>query len=319
MVVDPAKAEKENTETTPSDQELESEYSINLANGKKNLLCGDFPEAVACFQATSALQSERFGEMSHECAESYYYYGKALLELARVENGVLGNALKGVPQVEEASSESEGEGQQFEKTKNLPEEVRNELRNEVEAAMATEDEDTQDESEKKEGEEEKEKNEKSGEEKEEKSEEKEKIGEEEKSDKGGEKEKSEKSEEQEEQMECSESKPAETEKETKENSEVKKDETKVEQKDTSTSDPNEASTSSGVKEGETTEDIEDPDDVPNMQLAWEMLELAKVLYKKKPKSEENSMLIAQCHSKLGELGLEIENYSQSIGDFLECL
>lgn len=33
--------------------------------------------------------------MANECADVYYYYGVSLLEMARLENGVLGNALKG--------------------------------------------------------------------------------------------------------------------------------------------------------------------------------------------------------------------------------
>ena len=36
--------------------------------------------------------------MDSQCAEIYYFYGRALLELARVENTVLGNALNGVPE-----------------------------------------------------------------------------------------------------------------------------------------------------------------------------------------------------------------------------
>uniref|UniRef100_F6XH64 Tetratricopeptide SHNi-TPR domain-containing protein n=1 Tax=Ciona intestinalis TaxID=7719 RepID=F6XH64_CIOIN len=356
MVVDASKVtEKEATQTETSEQDLENEYAINLANGKKNLLCGDFPEAVACFQATSALQSERFGETSHECAESFYFYGKALLELARVENGVLGNALKGVPQVEEASSESEGEGNQFEKTKNLPVEKRKELREEVVAAMATEneDEDTQDESEKDDKDEKKEKDEnqeKKDENKEKKDENKEKKDEnKEKKHENQEK----KDENEKEEMECSEDKPTTEgkrldeykiynltihkdnkqlstlvpdakQKESKDDSTKKSEDTKKEEKPADTSDvpmeADEPSTSGGVKDEDVKdEDTEDPDDVPNMQLAWEMLELAKVLYQKKPKSEDNSLLVAQCHSKLGELGLEVENYSQSIGDFLESL
>merc|ERR1711881_273839 len=73
------------------------------------------------------------------------------------------------------------------------------------------------------------------------------------------------------------------------------------------------------KSEETEEEEADPDDIPNMQLAWEMLELSKFLYKKKPSDVSNKLMLANCHLKLGELGLEVENYAQAIGDFLECL
>jgi len=39
-------------------------------------------------------RSERYGDTAPECAEVFFYYGKALLELARQENEVLGNALQ---------------------------------------------------------------------------------------------------------------------------------------------------------------------------------------------------------------------------------
>merc|ERR1712114_19611 len=46
--------------------------------------------------------TQQYGETADECADSYFHYGKALLELARMESGVLGNALEGVPEGEDA-------------------------------------------------------------------------------------------------------------------------------------------------------------------------------------------------------------------------
>ncbi|XP_076814074.1 protein HGV2-like isoform X2 [Clavelina lepadiformis] len=248
MVVDPAvvnAAEAENEENMePESQEseqdqYEADYKRLLSNGKKSLLCGDHTEAVACFEAACSIQSERFGDTSHECAESFLYYGKALLELAKVENGVLGNALKGVPETEDSNGEEE---EQFEKTKDVPDIP------EGQKEMTTQEKETS----------------------------------EEVSSKSSEEQESEPA------PECS----------------------------SSVAGPSTSKASDGKTEGE---NIDNPDDVPNMQLAWEMLELAKVLYKKKPQTKENKLLVAECHAKLGDLSLEIENYSEAVGDFLECL
>merc|ERR1711990_1243655 len=64
--------------------------------GKRDLLVSAIPDAVANFSKCCEMLVTLKGEMGVECAEAYFYYGKALLELSRVESGVLGNALDGV-------------------------------------------------------------------------------------------------------------------------------------------------------------------------------------------------------------------------------
>ena len=67
----------------------------NLAAGKRNLLVNDVPAAVNAFAEACKMMGEVYGETAAECGESFFYYGKSLLEMARLENGVLENGLGG--------------------------------------------------------------------------------------------------------------------------------------------------------------------------------------------------------------------------------
>uniref|UniRef100_A0A8C4R7R8 Tetratricopeptide SHNi-TPR domain-containing protein n=1 Tax=Eptatretus burgeri TaxID=7764 RepID=A0A8C4R7R8_EPTBU len=58
--------------------------------------------------------------------------------------------------------------------------------------------------------------------------------------------------------------------------------------------------------------------VGTMQLAWEMLELSKVLFLKR-EDKEGKLSAAQAYLKLGELGLETESFSQAVEDLEICL
>ncbi len=50
---------------------------------------------LSFFCQACELLSALYGETAYEAADAYYYYGKALLEMARAEAGVFGNALDG--------------------------------------------------------------------------------------------------------------------------------------------------------------------------------------------------------------------------------
>jgi len=65
--------------------------------GKKNLFLNKYDESVNNIGEACNIYTTKFGEFDSNCAELYFYYGRALLELARVESTVLGNALNGVP------------------------------------------------------------------------------------------------------------------------------------------------------------------------------------------------------------------------------
>ncbi|XP_069126094.1 protein HGV2-like isoform X3 [Argopecten irradians] len=210
--------------------------AINMiAQGKRNMVCGEIPTAVNQFQEACKVLSKSYGETAKECAEAYYQYGRALLDLARMETGVLGNALQGVPEDEEGEKSAD---EQFEK-------------GDMEGDSSSTKNSTEDEEEGEEGTEE------------------------------------EGTEEDEDESEAVET---------------------AEEGDTSQDEG-----SQGEKEGE-----ENADDVSNLQLAWEMLELAKVIYLK-DEDKAAKLRAADAYLKLGEVSLETEQYTQSISDFTECL
>ncbi|XP_049987350.1 nuclear autoantigenic sperm protein isoform X2 [Alexandromys fortis] len=88
--------------------DVDSEAKKLLGLGQKHLVMGDIPSAVNAFQEAASLLGKKYGETANECGEAFFFYGKSLLELARMENGVLGNALEGV-HVEEEEEKPEDE------------------------------------------------------------------------------------------------------------------------------------------------------------------------------------------------------------------
>ncbi|XP_043376353.1 nuclear autoantigenic sperm protein isoform X17 [Dermochelys coriacea] len=198
----------------PPSMDVDGEAKKLLGLGQKHLVLGNIPAAVNAFQEAASILGKKYGETADECAEAFFYYGKSLLELARMENGVLGNALEGV-QVEEEEGEKVEDDSMVENADNIDE---------------TEGSDEED-------------------------------------------------------------------KENDKTEDNKENDSTIEDK--------------SFQESE-------EDEVGNLELAWDMLELAKVIYKRQ-ETKEAQLHAAQAHLKLGEVSIESENYAQAIEEFQACL
>ncbi|KPP65455.1 histone-binding protein N1/N2-like [Scleropages formosus] len=106
-----------------------------MGTGKRHLVMGDAVSAVAVLQEACAMLAKRYGDTADECGEAFFLYGKALLELARLENTVLGNALDGVPE-EESEAGEKLDDSKIESADNVDEETKAELREQVYDAMS---------------------------------------------------------------------------------------------------------------------------------------------------------------------------------------
>ncbi|XP_008164959.2 nuclear autoantigenic sperm protein isoform X4 [Chrysemys picta bellii] len=124
----------------PPSMDVDGEAKKLLGLGQKHLVLGNIPAAVNAFQEAASILGKKYGETADQCAEAFFYYGKSLLELARMENGVLGNALEGVQVEEEEEGEKADDDSMVENADNIDEEAREELREQVYNAMGEKEE-----------------------------------------------------------------------------------------------------------------------------------------------------------------------------------
>jgi len=267
-------------EKTPA--EVMESASQLLVTGKRNLLVSEVPSAVSVLAQACEMLSSKFGETAKECAEAYFYYGKSLLELSRMESGVLGNALDGVPEEDDGANDSK-----IEDPGKVTEDEKEKITDQVVEALYENDEAL------------------------------EKIKESKTIDEGSYKstdatDTSAKTEDD------------GVEKDIKEDATEEDQGDEVSSMDEGTEDEEEA-TKEGTEEGKSGEEKKDDDDPSNLQLAWEMLELAKVVYTKQIESGdlENKAQIEErlCSTiiSLGEVSIENENYAQAVEDLKACL
>jgi len=230
----------------------ESRAALLLDNGRESLLLKEIPRAVCELSEASEILSKKFGDKADECAETLLCYGKALLELSKIESTVISNALEGV----DMDGEDKG-SDQVEDPEKLSDKEKAEVKDQVSEAM----------------EENFDKIDQlaelakihTGEE----------VGDEDDGDEYG---------------------------DAMEETEAAKDPADVEM--------------------ETTETAEDTD---NLQLSWEVLELAKTAFmniagkSSDDKKKDAELKYCETMMGLGEICLENDNYTQAVEDFGLCL
>uniref|UniRef100_A0A1B6IXI9 Tetratricopeptide SHNi-TPR domain-containing protein n=1 Tax=Homalodisca liturata TaxID=320908 RepID=A0A1B6IXI9_9HEMI len=98
--------------------------------------------------------------------------------------------------------------------------------------------------------------------------------------------------------------------------EEKLEENTSEEKETEESPADETiDTTKIVEDGEDGADEEKEEDVDNLQLAWEVFELAKKIYER----QNSDAKLAETYLYLGEVALESENYNNAIEDMKRCV
>lgn len=293
--------------------------------GKKNLFLNKYDESVNNIGDACKIYSAKFGEMDSQCAEIYYFYGRALLELARVENTVLGNALNGVPEDDSPINDS-----RYGNPDDVAEEEQKEITEKVIDALCDNDEsaieatetpaETKTDTEMKTETTEEAKTETVAE-----TPKTETTTEEAKTETPVAETKTETPVEAETKTETVADAKTETKTETPVEGEVEKKEGEVEKKEGEAEGEEEEEEVEEEEEEECTEeqakDQAEAEEISNLQRAWEMFELAKLVYTKNFDNDTTfkNKRIAECLLKLGEISIEQEVYEQAIVDITESI
>jgi len=298
--------------------------------GKRDMLLQDPNSAVENLAEACEMLGKLYGETAQECGEAYFYYGKALLELGRLEAGVIDNVLDGVPDESEDESESsfvEGPKPTDEEKEKIAGEVGEALEENFKvckeakkAAAAVFKKQKKIDGKKIKGD----------------ATDGNCVSNKADKENGDPNLKNDSEENSEEDDEDEEEEEAEAGEEAKENTEAEgagpsvsgeteevenvKDNESIGSNDAGTSDVKDCTDKKTIDQ----EEIEDPS---NLQLAWEMLELAKQIFAKHADSlaaesevrMELEAKLSETYQTLGEVSIENENYPQATEDLTMCL
>jgi len=312
------KATESPSKKSASSDELKLKEALgNLAAGKRNLLINDVSGAVTSFEEACKSMGEIYGETAAECGEAFFYYGKALLEMARMENGVLENGLGGVPDGDDKECSN------IEDPEKMTEKEKDDVAEKVGEAIEIGNQKAEDEKAAAEAKKAKETKAKDGK----------AAGA--KDAKAGDAKKDESSEAnsaEEEEEEAAGDEGASAEEGKEEGEEKPEEDAEAEGEGEGDENASIGSNDAGPSTAKEAEDksaveAEDDDDPSSLQLAWEMLELAKQCLKKQAdalpaddkKRPEVEGRLSETFMKLGEVSIESENYPQAIEDLNACL
>jgi len=296
---------------TISEEDLEKAQKT-FQSGKKHLFLNKFDEAVNNIGDACKIYSSKFGELDPKCAEIYFFYGRALLELARVENTVLGNALSGVPDDTGPFDDS-----RFGNPEDLPAEEKKQISDQVIDALCDRDEKPANEAAASSSEAPAENQVEMGEAKVSESAEKAEIVE-----KKEEVESKVASEEAAEPKKAEEDEKIEAEEKNGEKAAANdEEEGEDDEEDDEEGEDAEDAGEDLTKNDEQVKDEAEAEEISNLQRSWEMFELAKIIYAKN--FEEDKLFkhkrVAECLLKLGEISIEQEIYDQAITDIAESI